>query len=296
MPNLQAHPMQLLNGKILAQEILTVLKEKTKGFCQKSDLAPGLAVILVGENKASQIYVQKKRQTSQDLGFVSKDLNFPDTITESELGAVIADLNADDRVHGILIQLPLPRHLNSARILNWVDPRKDVDGFTDQNAGRLYLGTPSFFPCTPKGILRLLKHYEVPLSGKQAVVLGRSTIVGKPTAMLLLQENCTVTICHSRTQNLDNILQSADIIVAAVGHPEFVRGRQIKEGACIVDVGINRLNSGVLKGDVCFSEAAEKAAFLTPVPGGVGPMTIAMLMENTLEAANNFYARGREKI
>jgi methylenetetrahydrofolate dehydrogenase (NADP+)/methenyltetrahydrofolate cyclohydrolase len=242
-------------------------------------------VILVGENKASEVYVQRKRKMCRQLGFFSIEHNLPETISEVELLQTIHDLNKNPRIHGILVQLPLPSHLKSSRILNAVSSAKDVDGFTHQNAGRLYLGEPAIEPCTPKGIIRILKHYQVPLAGQHAVVLGRSAIVGKPISMLLLKENCTVTVCHSKSKDLATISKDADILIAAIGKSQFVRGNFIKEGAAIIDVGINRLENGKLAGDVAFAEAAKKAAFITPVPGGVGPMTIAMLMENTLESA-----------
>ena len=274
---------KILDGKKLASEIKADVRERTERLKERG-VTPGLAVVLVGEDPASKVYVGQKEKGCRDAGFASFLHRLPETTTQGELLALIERLNSDRTVHGILVQLPLPRHIDSDAVLSAIRPGKDVDGFHPVNIGRLVSGLPSCEPCTPKGIMRLLKSAEIPLSGKEAVIIGRSNIVGKPVAMMLLAESATVTICHSRTEELADHARRADILIAAVGKPRFVTGDMVKEGAVVVDVGINRLEEGLV-GDVDYEAAAERASWITPVPGGVGPMTIAMLLENTLEQA-----------
>jgi len=243
-----------------------------------------LAVVLVGDDPASQVYVRNKGKACEALGIFSETLCLPRDTRQADIEALVDRLNGDDRFDGILVQLPLPSHLNEERVLARILPEKDVDGFHFENAGKLLCGSQGVVPCTPKGIIRMLKSYQVPLSGKEAVVVGRSNIVGKPAALLLLQENCTVTLCHSRTADLAAHTRRADILVAAVGKPHFITADMVKPGAAVVDVGINRVD-GKVTGDVDFDQVQEKAGYITPVPGGVGKMTICMLMENVIESA-----------
>jgi methylenetetrahydrofolate dehydrogenase (NADP+)/methenyltetrahydrofolate cyclohydrolase len=281
---------KLIDGKAVAQAIRSKVADRVPEFERHSGRAPGLATVLVGEDPASAVYVRSKNRSTAEAGMTSFAHNLPETTTEEELLQLVIELNADPRVDGILVQLPLPSHVNATRIIETIDPAKDVDGFHPMNAGRLATGLPSLVPCTPFGCLYLLKQELGSLSGLEAVVIGRSNIVGKPMAQLLLSENATVTIVHSRTRDLRAIVRRADILIAAVGRPEMVRGDWIKPGAVVIDVGINRIltenGKGRLVGDVAFAEAAEVAGAITPVPGGVGPMTIAMLMRNTLVAAH----------
>ena len=247
-------------------------------------MTPHLAVIVAGDNPASQVYVRNKENACLRAGIRSTILRLPESCTQEELEGAVAALNADQGVHGILVQLPLPKGLDEARVLALIDPEKDVDGFHAMNTGKLMSGQPGFVPCTPLGVMKLLEAYNIPTRGRHAVVIGRSNIVGKPMAMLLLAADATVTVCHSKTENLADITRQADILVAAVGRANFVTGDMIKPGATVIDVGMNRVD-GALVGDVNAEEAAQKAACLTPVPGGVGQMTIAMLLSNTLDAA-----------
>lgn len=271
---------QLLNGKQLAADIRSRLKEKIAG----SPAAPGLAVILVGNDPASEIYIRAKQKACAEIGIRAEAFHLPENTSQAELTGLINRLNNTPEINGILVQLPLPRHFNEKEILLAIAPEKDVDGFHPYNAGSIIQKRAgAFAPCTPKGILRLLDTTGKDLNGLNAVVVGRSQIVGMPAAHLLLNRNCTVTITHSHTQNLQKICQTADILIAALGKPEFITGEYIKPGAIVIDVGINRTENG-LKGDVKFAEAVEIASYITPVPGGVGPMTIAMLLENTCEA------------
>ena len=274
---------KLLDGKVMAAELEEQLKLRVAALIEKG-VTPGLTVILVGDDPASQTYVSNKEKACARLGIHSTTLRMPENTTQEELEAAVADVNADPSVHGILVQLPLPRHLDSDRALSLILPEKDVDGFHDINAGRLSRGLDCTVACTPKGALHMLRQAGIPIAGKEAVVVGRSNIVGKPMALLLLQENATVTICHSRTANLAEHTRRADILVAAIGKPRFITADMVKEGAVVVDVGINRVD-GKLCGDVDFEPVAEKASWITPVPGGVGKMTIAMLMDNTVAAA-----------
>ena len=274
---------QLLDGKIMAAELEEQLKNRVEALKEKG-LTPGLTVILVGDDPASQTYVSNKEKACARLGIHSDTLRMPAETTQEQLEAEILRANADPAIHGIMVQLPLPRHLDSDRALSLILPEKDVDGFHDINAGRLSRGMDCVVACTPKGALHMLKTAGIPIAGKEAVVIGRSNIVGKPMALLLLQENATVTVCHSRTADLAEHTRRADILVAAIGKPRFVTADMVKEGAAVIDVGINRVD-GKLCGDVDFDAVKEKAAYITPVPGGVGKMTIAMLMDNTVSAA-----------
>jgi len=279
-----------IDGKAAGQAIRDQVAALVAEFTRSMGRAPGLATVLVGEDPASAVYVRSKNRATAEAGMVSFAHNLPDTTSEDELLHLVTELNADSKVDGILVQLPLPPQINATRVIETIEPGKDVDGFHPMNAGRLASGLPSLVPCTPFGCLYLLKLELGDLTGLEAVVVGRSNIVGKPMAQLLLNENCTVTIAHSRTRDLSAVVRRADIVVAAVGRAEMVRGDWIKPGATVIDVGINRVPSddgkGRLVGDVAYDEAAEVAAAITPVPGGVGPMTIAMLMRNTLVAAH----------
>ena len=273
----------LIKGKPLAKEVRRELKQEVTGLVEQG-VKPCLAVVLVGQDPASAIYVRNKERACRKVGIEARDHKLPDTTSQEELLTLVAQLNADPAVHGILVQLPLPDGVNEKAILETIDPKKDVDGFHPMSLGRLMAGDPQFVPCTPLGIMRMLRKAGTTLKGAEAVVVGRSTIVGKPMAHLLLAEHCTVTICHSRTRDLGEVVRRADIVVAAVGVPRLIKGDWIKEGATVIDVGINRVDDKLV-GDVDFDEAAPRAAAITPVPGGVGPMTIAMLLSNTVRAA-----------
>lgn len=278
-------PAQIIDGKAISQVVRAEVKGKVEEFSGRTGILPCLATVLVGDDPASSVYVRNKGKACREVGMLSRQMNLPSTTSQGELLETVAALNADAGVHGILVQLPLPDQIDEARILESIDPAKDVDGFHPVNAGRLLSGQPSFVPCTPLGILRMLDQEGVELKGKHAVVVGRSNIVGKPVALLLLSRHATVTICHSRTRDLQGVVRAADVVVAAVGKAEMVRGSWLAPGSVVIDVGINRLPDGRLVGDVAFGEAVETAGKITPVPGGVGPMTIAMLLHNTLEAA-----------
>lgn len=282
---------QLIDGKAVAAAVRSEVKDRTAAFTSRTGIRPCLVAVLVGEDPASRIYVRNKGKACTEAGLLSRQIDLPASVSEKELLDLVAGLNADDSVHGILVQLPLPDHVDESRVIEAISPDKDVDGFHPVNAGRLLVGRSGFVPCTPYGIMKLLDHEQVELKGKHAVVVGRSNIVGKPVAILLLARHATVTICHSRTRDLPGVVRTADVVVAAVGKAEMVRGSWIKPGAVVIDVGINRLPDGKLAGDVAFDEAREVAGRITPVPGGVGPMTIAMLLHNTLEAAVRAAAR-----
>lgn len=273
----------VLNGKALAKRVREELAQRVAVLADRG-VRPGLAVVLVGDDPASAVYVRGKTRACTRVGVDHFDHLLPASVTEDALLALVAELNADRRVHGILVQLPLPAHINSKRVLEAIDPKKDVDGFHPVNVGHLVSGHPVFVPCTPLGVMRMLREADQPLEGAQALVIGRSATVGKPMLHLLLAENCTVTVAHSRTRDLAQEVGRADIVVAAVGRPELVRGAWIREGATVIDVGINRID-GRLVGDVEYEAAAARARVITPVPGGVGPMTIAMLVSNTVDAA-----------
>jgi methylenetetrahydrofolate dehydrogenase (NADP+)/methenyltetrahydrofolate cyclohydrolase len=273
---------QILDGKKVSESVLNGLTEELNLLKTRNALLPKLVVVLVGDDPASQVYVNKKAKTAQKIGMLSEVLVFPASMTQEELSGVIHKLNLDTSVHGILVQLPLPRHINSLDIIKRIDPAKDVDGLHPMNLGLVMAGDPlACKPCTPAGVITVLKHYKIPMAGKHAVVIGRSNIVGKPMGILLLQENATVTYCHSKTEDLGAITRQADILVAAVGVAKLITADDVKPGAVVVDVGTNRVD-GKLVGDVDFDSVSPKASFITPVPGGVGPMTIATLMANTL--------------
>ena len=275
--------MVLIDGKKVSAEIRGRVEKETAELKTKTGRTPGLATVLVGEDPASAVYVRNKNKICHEVGFQSFGQNLPAETTEEELLDIIKKLNSNDEVNGILVQLPLPDHIDSEKILLSIDPEKDVDGFHPINVGKLAIGNALLTPCTPTGIIALLDYYKIEIPGKHAVVLGRSNIVGKPVAHLLLQRHATVTICHSKTKNMQQVTRHADILIAAVGRPHFVNSDMVKEDVVVIDVGINRVD-GKLTGDVEFDTVAEKAGFITPVPGGVGPMTIALLMENTLKA------------
>ena len=280
---------RIIDGKSIAKELRESLAPRVAAL-KEQGITPGLTVIVVGDDPASAIYVRNKERACVKLGMNSQVLRFPAETTQEEILNTVRLLNQDDSVHGILVQLPLPRHIDEQAVLRAIDPDKDVDGFHAMNAGRLMNGELGFVACTPKGVMRLLEVSGVELDGKNAVVVGRSNIVGKPMALLLLQKNCTVTIAHSHTKDLAAVTRSADILVVAIGRAGFITGDMIKPGAAVMDVGINRVDGKVV-GDVDFESAKEVASCITPVPGGVGAMTIAMLMENTVEAAENYVRR-----
>ncbi|HEX7191991.1 MAG TPA: bifunctional methylenetetrahydrofolate dehydrogenase/methenyltetrahydrofolate cyclohydrolase FolD [Thermoanaerobaculia bacterium] len=271
----------LIDGKNIAREI----DAEVTATISRLSFAPGLVAVRVGNDPASEIYVRSKAKKAQELGLRGSERVFPETMTEAELLAEVDRLNRDDEVDGILVQLPLPRHIDPQKIIDAIAPEKDVDGFHPINVGKLHLGRPTLAPCTPAGCIRLIDSTGVPIAGANAVVIGRSDIVGKPMAALLLQRSATVTICHSKTRDLAAIARNADILVAAIGRARFVTAEMVKPGAVVIDVGINRGADGKLAGDVDFARVREVAGFITPVPGGVGPMTIAMLMKNTVTAA-----------
>jgi methylenetetrahydrofolate dehydrogenase (NADP+)/methenyltetrahydrofolate cyclohydrolase len=274
----------LINGKLIAKQLRDTVKEKVNLRVSKGLRAPGLAVILVGCDAASQVYVGSKRKACKEVGFLSRSYDLPDTTSEQELLALVSELNHDDSIDGILVQLPLPPGLNADLIIEHINPMKDVDGFHPANVGKLVLRQPGLRPCTPKGIMTLIESTQINTAGLDALVIGASNIVGRPMGLELLLAKCTVTTTHRFTKNLENKVRNADLIVVAVGKAGFIPGEWIKKGAIVIDVGINRLDSGKLVGDVAFDVAKQNAAFITPVPGGVGPMTVASLIENTLIA------------
>ncbi len=274
----------IIDGKALAQKKQADLAQKVEKLKADKGIVPGLVVILVGDNPASQVYVRNKERSAKKVGFLSETVRLSDAISEEELIAVIEQYNNDDHFHGILVQLPLPSHINDKRILLAIDPKKDVDGFHPMNTGHLWNGRPVMVPCTPAGIMEMFREYNVDLEGKNAVIIGRSNIVGKPMAQLLLDKNATVTLTHSRTRHLSKITSQADILIVAIGRGHFVTKEFVKEGAVVIDVGMNRDDDGKLIGDVKYDEVEPIASFITPVPGGVGPMTITMLLEQTYQA------------
>jgi len=276
--------LKLIDGKQLAKQRRMEIKQKVD-ILRAQGIVPGLAVILVGDDAASQVYVRNKERACQEVGFYSEVHRLPAHTSQAELLQLIDQLNKNTAIHGLLVQLPVPAHIDEKAVIHAIDPRKDVDGFLPQNLGSLLIGEPCFEPCTPKGCIDLIRQTGIEIAGKKAVVVGRSNIVGKPVAMMLLRENATVTICHSKTRNLKEELLTADIIVAAVGKAHLITGDMVKDGAVVIDVGMNRLPDGKLTGDVDAASLEGKDCWLTPVPGGVGPMTIAMLMQNTLESA-----------
>lgn len=275
---------QIIDGKKVAADIREGLKKDIETLKSRG-ITPGLAVVLIGEDPASKKYVSSKEKTCESLGIKSIGHKLPDSTSQDELLRLVDDLNNDAKVHGILVQLPLPKHLDEKEVMHRIAAEKDVDGFGPESLGRLVLDEPGFLPCTPHGAMKMLEAYNIDPKGKHAVVVGRSIIVGKPLALLLLKKHATVTICHSRTPNLKEVCRSADILCVAVGKAGLVTGDMVKEGAAVVDVGINVTAEGKLVGDVAFESASERAGYITPVPGGAGPMTIAMLMHNTVQAA-----------
>ena len=275
----------IIDGNKIAQDIRNEVRQSAILLKEQKGIVPGLAVVLVGEDPASKVYVGRKAKACAEVGFLSREYKLPADTSEARLLEIIAQLNQDQLIHGILVQLPLPKNMSTDKIIAAIDSRKDVDGFHPYNVGGLVTGSPLFTPCTPKGIMELIFRSGIDLKGKEAVVVGRSNIVGKPIALLLLAQHATVTICHSRTKDLPSVTRRADVLIAAIGKARMIRADMVKEGAIIIDVGVNRLENGKLAGDVDFDDVAPKASFITPVPGGVGPMTIAMLMKNTLAAA-----------
>ncbi len=278
----------LIDGKATGAKVRAKLAKETVEFKEKYGYAPGLAVIIVGDDPASKVYVRNKKKACEEVGYNSFEYALPAETTEEELLSLIAKLNADSSVHGILVQSPVPKHIDEKKIQLAIRPEKDVDAFHPVNVGKIMIGDYDFVPCTPAGITELLDEYGIETSGKSCVVIGRSDIVGKPMAMLMLHKNCTVTICHSKTSDLGAVTRNADIVIAAVGKADFLKGDMIKEGAVVIDVGMNRNSEGKLCGDANFEECEKKASYITPVPGGVGPMTITMLMKNTLKSSQLF--------
>lgn len=276
--------LKLIDGKQLAQKRREEIKQAVEEL-KTQGITPGLAVILVGEDPASQVYVRNKEKACHEVGFYSEVHRLPEDTSQEDLLNLIDRLNNDEKIHGLLVQLPVPKHIDEKAVIHAISPKKDVDGFLPENLGSLLIGEPAFEPCTPKGCIDLIKESGIDITGKKAVVVGRSNIVGKPVAMMLLRENATVTICHSKTRNLKEELLAADIVVAAIGRANFITGDMIKDGAVVIDVGINRLPDGKMAGDVDRASLEGRDCWLTPVPGGVGPMTITMLMKNTLESA-----------
>ena len=281
----------ILDGKMVSNQIKENLKEEIRKFVKQTGITPCLKIILVGENPASLTYVKNKVKAAQVVGIDAEVVRLNENVTENALLDLINEMNKDASVHGIIVQLPLPCHINDQKVIDTVCDAKDVDGFGIENKGKLFSGLPCMESATPKGIMRLLDAYNIPISGSHAVVIGRSNIVGKPMAQLLLQKDATVTICHSRTKDLSYFTKSADILVVAIGKPKFITGDMVKEGAVVVDVGTNRVD-GVMCGDVDFESVAPIASYISPVPGGVGPLTIASLLENTFEACKNITKKG----
>jgi methylenetetrahydrofolate dehydrogenase (NADP+)/methenyltetrahydrofolate cyclohydrolase len=283
----------IINGRAVAKDVQKQIKDEVEGLERRWGLVPGLAVVLVGEDPASQLYVRNKEKACKEVGIKSFEHLLPATVSERELLGLVQQLNKDKSVHGILVQLPLPAHIRAEKILESISPNKDIDGFHPVNQGMLVLGADGFKPCTPMGIMKLLESVNCDPKGKNAVVVGRSNIVGKPVALMLLAKHATVTICHSRTASLRDEVGRGEILVVAIGKPGIVRGEWVKAGAVVIDVGMNRLPNGRLSGDIEYETAAQRASAITPVPGGVGPMTICMLLYNTLRAAKNSLQRER---
>ncbi|MDD5167824.1 MAG: bifunctional methylenetetrahydrofolate dehydrogenase/methenyltetrahydrofolate cyclohydrolase FolD [Syntrophales bacterium] len=275
----------IIDGNRIAQEVRARIKEEALALKEKYGVTPGLAVVLVGEDPASQIYVRRKEKACAEAGFFSREFKLAAETTEAALLGIIDELNRDPAIHGILVQLPLPAHIRTNAILNRIDPRKDVDGFHPVNVGRLFTGDSFHMACTPKGIIKLLDYMGIEPAGKEAVIVGRSNIVGKPLALMLLNRHATITVCHTKTRDLKMVTRRANILVAAAGRAEMISADMVSDGAVVIDVGINRRENGKLVGDVHYESVSTVASYITPVPGGVGPMTIAMLLENTLNAA-----------
>ncbi len=275
----------IIDGKAVSAKIREEIKAESAVFEKETGIKPGLAVIIVGEDPASQIYVRNKGKACEEVGFYSEIHRLPEQTTKEQLLELVHSLNKNDKIHGILVQSPLPKHLDEALIVNNIDYNKDVDAFHPVNVGKIMIGEYNFLPCTPAGVMELLRAYNIDVCGKEVAVVGRSNIVGKPQAMLMLHANATVTVCHSRTKNLSEVLKRADVVVMAIGKAKFLKADMIKDGAVVIDVGMDRDENGKLCGDVDFEECEKKASYITPVPGGVGPMTITMLMKNTLSSA-----------
>lgn len=275
---------KIIDGKAISSALKENLRRETDALLAEGKRAPGLAVVIVGDNPASRVYVNNKHKACEAVGFHSEEYALPAAATQEDLLSLVRTLNKKSDIDGILVQLPLPKHLDERAVIEAIDPQKDVDAFHPENAGRLLIGQPAFLPCTPAGVMEMLKAEGIDPNGKSCVIIGRSNIVGKPMALLLLQKNGTVTVCHSHTENLAEICRRADILVSAVGKAKFVTADMVKPGAVVIDVGMNRNEAGKLCGDVDFDAVAEKAGWITPVPGGVGPMTIAMLLQNTMTA------------
>ena len=274
-----------IDGKVVSAHLREQIKKDVAALKEKSGVTPGLAVVLVGDDPASAVYVRNKHRACDEVGMYSEVITMPAETTEDELLSRLAELNADSKIHGILVQLPLPKHISEEKVIAAIDPRKDVDAFHESNVGKIMLGNYDFLPCTPAGVMELLHYYDIAVQGKDCVVVGRSNIVGKPQALLLLAENGTVTVCHSRTKDLAEKTRAADILVVAIGRPNFITADMVKPGAVVIDVGINRLSDGKLCGDVDYAGVEPIAGAITPVPGGVGPMTITVLLKNALKAA-----------
>ena len=284
--------MQIIDGKKVSVQVKEEVRKQTLELKEAYGITPGLAVVIVGDDPASRVYVNNKKKACEVVGFKSEEYALPASTTQEELLELVNTLNNKQDINGILVQLPLPEHLDDKAVIEAINPQKDVDAFHAVNVGKIMLGEYDFLPCTPSGVMEMLHAYDIPVSGKNCVVIGRSNIVGKPMAMLLLHENGTVTICHSRTKNLAEVCRGADILVAAVGKPKFVTSDMVKEGAVVIDVGMDRDENGKLCGDVDFENVKDKCSYITPVPGGVGPMTISTLMKNTLKACkiqNNIF-------
>lgn len=279
----------ILDGRMLSKKIRTNVSEKVS-LLKQEGITPKLVVILVGEDPASQVYVRNKRKTAHALGIEAVDIRLPENVEEDELIRLIDELNSDGTVHGILVQLPLPKHINKNKVTHRIIPEKDVDGFHPLNIGKLFMNIPGPLPCTPRGIMEFFKEYDIPVSGKRVVIVGRSNIVGRPMAALLVNSDATVTIAHSKTKNLAEVTKQADILIVAIGKGEFIDENYVKKGAVVIDVGMNRNNDGKLVGDVNMESVSKVASYITPVPGGVGPMTIAMLMKQTVELAERSVA------
>lgn len=277
--------MQIIEGKKVSAQVKEQVKIQTRQLKDEHGITPGLAVVIVGDDPASRVYVNNKKKACEFVGFKSEEYALPAKTTQDELLSLVKTLNKKEDINGILVQLPLPKHLDDKAVIEAISPLKDVDAFHAVNVGKIMLGEYDFLPCTPAGVMEMLHYYDIDVSGKNCVVIGRSNIVGKPMAMLLLHENGTVTICHSKTKNLSQICSRADILVAAVGKPKFITAEMVKDGAVVIDVGMDRDENGKLCGDVDFENVKNKCSYITPVPGGVGPMTIATLMKNTLKAA-----------
>ncbi|MGI5906204.1 MAG: bifunctional methylenetetrahydrofolate dehydrogenase/methenyltetrahydrofolate cyclohydrolase FolD [Candidatus Pararuminococcus gallinarum] len=286
-----ANSAVIIDGKAVSQQTREKIAVETNELKEKTGITPGLAVVIVGDDPASRVYVNNKKKACAEVGFYSEEHALPAETTQEELVKLVKELNSREEIDGILVQLPLPKHIDEKAVIEAISPKKDVDAFHEQNVGKIMIGNYSFLPCTPAGIVELIDSIGVDVTGKECVVIGRSNIVGKPMAMLMLHKNATVTICHSRTKNLPEVCRRADILIAAVGIAKFVKADMVKPGAIVIDVGMDRDENGKLCGDVDFENVKEVAGYLTPVPGGVGPMTISMLMKNTLTAAKERAAR-----